>query len=394
MESLVDNSDIFASVYKARRVLVTGHTGFKGSWLCLWLLKLKANVAGFSLYLPSEPCHFEVLNLRERIMHYEGDIRNIYELENVFEDFCPQIVFHLAAQPIVWRSYEKPKLTFDTNVGGTVNVLECIKVSPSVQAAVIITSDKCYQNVEWEWGYRENDALGGDDPYSASKACAEIACRAYAKSYFMNEESPNIATARAGNIIGGGDWAQDRAVPDCIKALTQGKKPAIRHPEATRPWQHVLEPLSGYLWLGANLIEKPEDVASEAFNFGPDGKVNKSVRELADLFLEFWGQGGWENIPAEYERKESTLLKLCCDKALHRLGWHCVLSFKEAVRLTAEWYKNYYNNNNSYDFSCSQIDYYLKKAIEQDLPWSRNNIIENSDFLEEKIPYVWNLKHG
>lgn len=375
MENLVNDSDIFAGVYKGKRVLVIGHTGFKGSWLCLWLLKLGAKIAGFSLYLPSRPCNFEVINLKEKIKHYEGDIRNIEELKKVFEDFRPKIVFHLAAQSIVRRSYDEPKLTFDTNLGGTVNVLECIRRYPFVEAVVIITSDKCYQNVEWEWGYRENDRLGGDDPYSASKACAELSCRSYIKSYFNTENSPKVTTTRAGNVIGGGDWALYRTVPDCVKAWSRREKAIIRNPEATRPWQHVLEPLSGYLWLGANLIKNKKDIAGESFNFGPDTKVIKSVRELVNSFLKFWGEGDWEHLPDEHEKKESTLLNLCCDKTLYRLGWHSILSFQEAVELTAKWYKNYYIKNSSiYEFSCSQIDYYVKKGIEQNVPWMNRGI--------------------
>ena len=368
----------FGGFYRGKRVLVTGHTGFKGSWLCLWLLELGASVAGFSLYLPSHPCNFEAINLKKRIAHYKGDIRNVEELKKVFDEFKPQIVFHLAAQSIVRRSYDEPKLTFDTNLGGTVNILECIRTYPFVRAAIIITSDKCYRNVEWEWGYRENDILGGDDPYSASKACAEIACRAYIKSYFNKEDAPKIATTRAGNVIGGGDWAKDRIIPDCVRAWSKGGKAIIRKPEATRPWQHVLEPLSGYLWLGANLINNPDNIAGEAFNFGPDNKVIKSVRELVNLFLKFWGNGSWEHGPLEQEKRESTLLKLCCDKALHRLGWHSILSFDETVRLTAEWYKNYYNKKSDiYKFSCSQIDFYVKKAIEQKMPWAIGGLISD-----------------
>lgn len=370
MENMVDNPNIFAGVYNGKRVLITGHTGFKGSWLCLWLLKLGANVAGFSLYLPSEPCNFKVIGLQEKITHYERDICKIEGLKKAFEYFRPQIVFHLAAQSLVRKSYDEPKLTFDTNLGGTVNVLECIRDCSSVQAAVIITSDKCYRNVEQEWGYRENDRLGGDDPYSASKACAELALRAYIKSCFNKKSSPKIATTRAGNVIGGGDWAQDRIVPDCVRAWSGGEKAIIRSPNAIRPWQHVLEPLSGYLWLGANLINKSEDIAGEAFNFGPDSKVIKSVHELVNLFLKFWGKGNLKYAPVKHGKKESTLLKLCCDKALHRLGWHSILSFEETVRLTAEWYKNFYNKKvDIYDFSCSQIEHYVKKAIKKNVSW-------------------------
>ena len=228
MEKLVNNSDIFSGVYKEKRVLVTGHTGFKGSWLSLWLANLGADIAGFSLYLPSEPCNFEAIKLKERMRHYEGDVRNIEELERVIEDFKPEIVFHLAAQSLVRRSYDDPKLTFDTNLSGTVNMLECIRKHSFIRAAVIITSDKCYQNVEQEEGYHENDRLGGDDPYSASKACAEIASRAYIRSYFGSEDSAHVATTRAGNVIGGGDWAQDRIIPDCVRAWSRNEEPVIR----------------------------------------------------------------------------------------------------------------------------------------------------------------------
>ena len=371
MENMVNEHDVFGGVYKGRRVLVTGHTGFKGSWLCLWLLKLGAKVAGYSAYLPSDPCNFEVTELEGKIEHYSGDVRDPEGLKKAFDEFKPQVVFHLAAQAIVRKSYDEPKLTFDTNLGGTVNVLECIKNTSSVQAAVVITSDKCYRNVEWEWGYRENDALGGDDPYSASKACAEIAANSYMQCYFNSDEAPKVVTARAGNVIGGGDWAQDRIVPDCIRTWVGGQKVKSRSPEATRPWQHVLEPLSGYLWLGANLINNARNVGGEAYNFGPDSSVIKPVRELIDSLSSIWGKGEWEHVPEDGNKKESRLLKLCCDKAMHRIKWYPVLSFEEVVKLTAEWYKNYYDKVlDSYELSCSQIDYYVEKAFERGILWA------------------------
>lgn len=360
----------FNNIYKGMRVLVTGHTGFKGSWLSHWLLMLGAEVGGLSLYLPSQPCNFEVTGLKEKIRHYEGDIRNIEELHNVFEYFQPQIVFHLAAQAIVRKSYDEPKTTFDTNLGGTVNVLECIRKSGSVQAAVIITSDKCYRNFEWDRGYHENDILGGDDPYSASKACAELACTAYIRSYFNDKGSVKIATTRAGNVVGGGDWAADRIIPDCIRAWSKGEKAICRNPDATRPWQHVLEPLSGYLWLGASLLKHPEDTAGEAFNFGPDDKVIKSVRELVDLLAHYWGNAGWEHVGEKKAVKESKLLNLSCDKASNTLGWQPSLSFDEVVSLTADWYKCYYDGEKDiYDYTSSQIDLYMKKAAKLGAPW-------------------------
>jgi len=372
---MVNNPNIFGGVFRGKRVLVTGHTGFKGSWLCLWLSQLGADVAGFSLYLPSHPCNFEVLQMKDKIRHYEGDTRNFEMLKEVFESFHPEIVFHLAAQPIVRKSYSEPKLTFDTNVGGTVNVMECIKESSCIRAAVIITSDKCYRNVEWHWGYRENDRLGGEDPYSASKACAEIACEAYIKSYFAKNDSARIATTRAGNVIGGGDWAQDRIIPDCVRAWSNGEKVIIRNPHATRPWQHVLEPLSGYLWLAANLIQQRNNTVDNAFNFGPDSKVVEPVSKLVNLFSKYFGQGKWETPEATSEKTESSLLKLCCDKALHRLGWYSLLSFEDAVKITAQWYKNYYSNKiDIYKFSCSQINNYVQKAAQENMSWARNAI--------------------
>lgn len=275
----------FGDVYKNKRVFITGHTGFKGSWLSLWLLGLGAEVAGYSVDIPTKPSNFEALNLRKKIKHIKGDVRNLHSLKKAVDDFSPDIVFHLAAQALARRSYDMPQDTFHINLGGTVNLLECLRQSGSVKAAVIITSDKCYQNVEKRQGYREDDILGGGDPYSASKACAEIATKAYIRSFFNGENSVKIATARAGNVIGGGDWAEDRIIPDCVRALSKGETVMIRNPEATRPWQHVLEPLCGYLYLGQYLLEKPKNVSGEAFNFGPDEKIVKSVREVMELFL-------------------------------------------------------------------------------------------------------------
>ncbi len=359
---------MFKGVYRGKTVLVTGHTGFKGSWLSQWLISLGAKVIGYSAYLPSKPCNFEVSGIKGRLRHIEGDIRDIEKLKAVFLKHRPDMVFHLAAQSIVGRSYEEPKLTFDTNVGGTVNVLECIRHAPSVRAAVIITSDKCYRNVEWLWGYRENDTLGGNDPYSASKACAELAFHAYIKSFF-DGRGAHIATTRAGNVIGGGDWAQNRIIPDCVRAWSKGKEAVIRNPEATRPWQHVLEPLSGYLSLGSELY-KSERLHGEAFNFGPDALVNQPVRELIEIFLKYWGKAGWRH-KAEKKMKEAGLLKLSCDKALALLKWRPVLTFGESVRMTAEWYKAYYGKQaDMQEFSLRQIDFYTAEAKRQRQAWT------------------------
>ena len=361
----------FGGIYKGKRVLVTGHTGFKGSWLTAWLLELGANVIGFSLDIPTEPSNFEVLKLRERIVHTTGDIRDLQQLKKVFDKYSPEVVFHLAAQSITRLSYDIPQETFFTNLGGTVNVLECIRQSKSVKAAVIITSDKCYQNVEWVWGYRENDRLGGDDPYSASKACAEIATNAYIKSFFSKNDCPRVSTTRAGNVIGGGDWAPDRIVPDCVRAFSKGETLQIRNPEATRPWQHVLEPISGYLWLGANLLQGCEDVAGEAFNFGPSEDVSRTVQELVAEFAKTWKGGRWTIVKSSSKKKESTLLRLNCDKALSYLQWRAVLSFEETVKMTAEWYNSFYKGNrNMYEVTIHQIQEYIRLARRCGVKWA------------------------
>ena len=344
--------------YKNKRIIVTGNTGFKGSWLTLWLKYMGAEVIGFSIDIPSKPCNFSVLNIQDIISHHWGDIRSFEGLDAVCKSFQPEIIFHLAAQPIVRRSYEEPKLTFDTNVGGTLNVLECVRQNSSVKAAVIITSDKCYKNNEWLWGYREPDALGGDDPYSASKGCAELVINSYCRSFF-NDAGINVASTRAGNVIGGGDWAQDRIVPDCIRAWSEKQEVVIRNPQATRPWQHVLEPLGGYLLLGM-LLGQNRVKPGEAFNFGPIPDVIQSVGVLIESLGRSWGDDApYKVIPDESNKKESTLLKLCCDKALSLLGWTAILSFEETISFTASWYKKFYENKEDmYLFSIEQIKTY------------------------------------
>lgn len=362
---------MFDNVYHGRKVLITGHTGFKGSWLAHWLLELGAEVAGYSLYLPSSPCNFEVLGLEKRLKHYIGDIRNSDSVLDVFNDFKPEIVFHLAAQAIVRTSYDDPKTTFDTNVGGTVNLLDAVRKTSSVRTAVFITSDKCYENVEWEFGYRENDRLGGKDPYSASKACAEVAISSYARS-FLNGENKKVASARAGNVIGGGDWAKDRIVPDCARAWSIGEAPVIRSPAATRPWQHVLEPLSGYLWLGAGLENGRDGLAGEAFNFGPRAEVNQSVARLIEEMRQTWPAAGSKPDPAGSGVKvEAGLLKLCCDKALHRLGWKAVLGFEETVEMTAQWYKTYHEGADDIkQLTNIQLSNYASLGRDRGAPWA------------------------
>lgn len=370
MESLVSRKNLFSGVYQGKRVLITGHSGFKGSWLAVWLKDLGAQVIGYSAYLPSKPCNFTVCNLERQLTDIQGDVRNYQSLEKVFSEYKPEIVFHLAAQSIVRTSYDDPKRTFDTNLGGTVNVLECIRKSPCVKTAVIITSDKCYRNFEWDRGYREDDKLGGADPYSASKGCAEFAFYAYNASYFNDQSKPKVVTTRAGNVIGGGDWACDRIIPDCVRAISLGEELVVRNPQATRPWQFVLEPLSGYLWLGAYLLKNPDSVAGESFNFGPEESQVQSVEEVVDSFFKYYDSGKWRIIENQSEKKESKLLKLSCQKALKIINWRPVLRFNETIKFTADWYKEYLNNNKDmYDFSIGQINSYIKEALAANAAW-------------------------
>jgi len=301
--------------------------------------------------------------------HYGGDVREFDQLKRVFDSFKPEIVFHLAAQPIVRKSFDDPKLTFDTNVGGTINVLECIKLSNCVKVAVLITSDKCYKNVEWLWGYRENDQLGGDDPYSASKGCAEIAINSYSRSFFK-ETSIKVASTRAGNVIGGGDWAENRIIPDCVRAWSERREVIIRYPNATRPWQHVLEPVGGYLWLGALLGNNTVE-SGEPFNFGPKADVIQPVSALISTFQNYWSSAKWTREYDASNKKESSLLKLCFDKALSLLNWQAILSFDETIELTAVWYKRFYDDSrkNMLEFTINQIEAYCDLAKQRKSPW-------------------------
>ena len=323
-------------IYKNKNVVVTGHTGFKGSWLVAWLKQMGASVTGIALDPPSIPSHYDASKLAEGIQDHRIDIRNVDAIERVILEAKPDFLFHLAAQPIVGASYDDPIETWSTNVMGTINVLEALRKIQNNCSAVIITSDKCYDNVEWEWGYRENDALGGPDPYSASKGAAELAIRSYVKSYFSGENNPvRIASARAGNVIGGGDWAENRIVPDCVQSWSKNEIVELRNPHSTRPWQHVLEPLGGYLQLGA-LLSQNHRLHGEAFNFGPQAQENHSVLELVKQMSRSWSEVRWaECEPQPSQFYESGLLKLNCDKALHFLNWHAVLDFEETVGLTA-----------------------------------------------------------
>jgi CDP-glucose 4,6-dehydratase len=365
---------MFNNIYKGKKVLVTGHTGFKGSWLTCWLLKMGAEVAGYSIGIPTHPSHFEELELEQKIQHKLGDIRDYDTFKTFCDDFKPEFIFHLAAQPLVRESYETPKETFEVNMLGTLNVLEAIRLADYVKVGVIITSDKCYDNVEWVHGYRENDRLGGADPYSGSKGAAELIASSYMRSFFT-KSYPHIATTRAGNVIGGGDWAKDRIIPDIVKNWSGNKSVTVRNPNSTRPWQHVMEPLSGYLALGAALYEENSKVANEAFNFGPESKVNKTVRELLEQMIKEWKDApGWtdESGTVKTTQHEYNLLKLSCDKANIILNWYPALSFEETINLTAEWYKIFYaKTENVYSLTERQIEFYSQRAAALGITWAQ-----------------------
>tara|TARA_B100001113_G_scaffold149387_1_gene122528 strand:- start:752 stop:1834 length:1083 start_codon:yes stop_codon:yes gene_type:complete len=355
-------SDNKMEIFKNKKVIVTGHTGFKGSWLTAWLKILGADVIGISLDPPTPVSHYDSANIADGIEDYRTDIRNLDSLVKIFADAKPDYVFHLAAQPIVAKSYNDPIETWTTNVLGTINILEALKNLSNQCTAVIITSDKCYDNVEWEWGYRENDALGGPDPYSASKGAAEIAIKSYVKSYFNNpKKGIRVASARAGNVIGGGDWADNRIVPDSVKAWSNDQPLELRNPHSTRPWQHVLEPLGGYLVLASKLSSNDE-LHGEAFNFGPPSQQNYSVLSLVEEMSKHWEKVNWE-VPKKSNDSfyESGLLKLNCDKALHLLDWKAVLKFEDTVKLTAEWYRSFYEDEkNISETTDKQINIYQK----------------------------------
>lgn len=327
----------FARAYAGKRVLVTGHTGFKGSWLCEWLLALGADITGFALAPPTEPALFEQLGLARQIKDLRGDIRDLAAVRQAVAAARPDFVFHLAAQPLVRLSYAQPVETYATNVMGTVNLLEAVRLVGAACAVVVVTTDKCYENTGRKHDYREEDPLGGHDPYSSSKGATELVVSAYRRSYFSAPDSPvRLASARAGNVIGGGDWAADRIVPDCIRSLQRGQAVPVRNPHATRPWQHVLEPLSGYLWLAARL--RSAAALAGAFNFGPTPEASRPVATLVDEVLKHW-PGRWEDRSEPGAVHEAALLGLAIDKAERLLGWKPVWDFTATVARTVEWYR-------------------------------------------------------
>ena len=365
---------LFDGAYQGKRVLVTGHTGFKGAWLSQWLLDQGAIVAGYAIDIPTQPALFEVLGLEKKLTHVQGDIRDASALRKCFDDFTPEIVFHLAAQPLVRASYDNPVETFDVNVIGTLRVLECVRHCSSVRAAVMVTTDKCYENREWEYGYREVDRLGGKDPYSASKGAAELAISSYFRSFLSQPNSPWIASVRAGNVIGGGDWAVDRIVPDAARAWAAKLPLVIRSPDSTRPWQHVLEPLSGYLCLGARLLAHGENVNGEAFNFGPQKESNQTVAHLLDELRKSWPEGMVQVDTSQIaNKKEAGLLMLNTERASARLGWHAVLTFAETAKMTMDWYKQFYTRDTEsvVQLTTRQMHEYAQKAADQGTSWAK-----------------------
>jgi CDP-glucose 4,6-dehydratase len=361
---------MFDHIYQNKKVLITGHTGFKGSWLALWLSQLGAQLTGYSLQPPTDPNHFQLLDLP--INSVMGDVRDADKLKQVFQEHKPEIVFHLAAQAIVRQSYREPVETFTSNVLGTVNLLEAARACDSVRAIVIVTSDKCYENKEWFWGYREIDPLGGYDPYSASKGCAEIVTGCWRNSYFNPKHYGNthqklLASARAGNVIGGGDWAVDRLIPDIMRAVIQNQKVKIRNPQATRPWQHVLEPLSGYLLLGQKLLEGRKEVA-DAWNFGPSEEENVSVGEIVYQVKSIWPKIDYEIQQNPDQPHEASLLRLDCSKARTKLKWLPVWAGKQTIEKTAQWYRDYYETNRIQ--SLENIKHYVADAQKNHIAWA------------------------
>ena len=365
---------MFNNIYKDKKVLITGHTGFKGTWLTTWLLKLGANVVGISKDIPTTPSMFEELKIRGKIKHYQEDIRDLSKVSVVITNEKPDFLFHLAAQAIVSTSYISPIETITSNVIGTANILEALKESNHKCSAIIITSDKAYDNVEQVWGYKEDDKMGGRDIYSGSKGAAELVIKSYFHSFFTKEGcNVKLAIGRAGNVIGGGDWAKDRIVVDCMEAWSQNKIVEIRSPEATRPWQHVLEPLSGYLNLGVELFLN-DSLNGEAFNFGPRAEQNHTVKQLLEDLSKYWHFQNvddaftiTDNIPFH----EAGLLKLNCDKALFCFKWQANMEYKDTIRFTSAWYYEFYNSDkNIFYKTFEQISEYEGMAKEKGLNWT------------------------
>lgn len=347
--------------WQGKRVLLTGHTGFKGSWLSLWLQSMGAQVTGYALAPPTNPSLFEIAEVAQGMTSVIGDIRDLAKLQAVFAEHQPEIVIHMAAQPLVRYSYQNPVETYSTNVMGTVHLLDAVRNTPGVKAVVNITTDKCYENREWVWGYRENEPMGGFDPYSNSKGCAELVSAAYRSSFFNadNYAQHGVATAtvRAGNVIGGGDWAQDRLIPDILSAFEQGRKVDIRNPHAIRPWQHVMEPLRGYLTLAEQLFEHGPSFG-EGWNFGPNDEDAKSVGWIVEQMAALWGADAQWQVDAGEHPYEAHYLKLDISKARSRLDWHPALRLKDALALIIDWSKQRAAEANMRQLTLAQLQAY------------------------------------
>ena len=355
--------ELFDNIYKDRKVLITGHTGFKGSWLCLLLNQLGADVYGYALEPPTQPSLFEEAKIEELITSYIGDIRDFDYLQKVLHDVNPEIVFHMAAQPLVRDSYKIPVETYSINVMGTVHLLEACRNTPSVKAIVNVTTDKCYENKEWNWGYRENEPMGGYDPYSNSKGCSELVTLSYRNSFFnhkdYNTHGVALASARAGNVIGGGDWANDRLIPDFIRSISNGEKLKIRSPYGIRPWQHVLEPLNGYLTLASKLFTEGVNYA-QGWNFGPDDNDAQNVEWITKSICDLWGEGASYEIDSNPQPHEANYLKLDCSKAKAELGWFPKWNIYQTLNSIVKWNKAYQRGENMRDITVNQInEYYL-----------------------------------
>jgi len=355
----------FNGFFRGKKVLITGHTGFKGSWLALWLIELGADVTGFSLDPPTEPNLFKESGLKKQIKDVRGDIRDLVALKKAFSESQPEIVFHLAAQPIVRTSYDDPITTYTSNAIGTLNVLEAVRRTPSVAAAIMITTDKVYRNEETFYGFREFDPLGGHDPYSASKACAEIIIESHRKSFFAGKR---VASVRAGNVISGGDWAKDRIIPDLVRAFAEGKSLEMRNPSAMRPWQHVLEPLSGYLWLAAQMVTGKAEAG--AWNFGPAEEDAIPVERIVKKAIDAWGGGSYSVAKDAAAVHEAAFLKLDCSKAHALLHWHSIYGVDDAVSKTIGWYKAHLNGMNVWALTLKQIADYTAYARAKGLAWA------------------------
>lgn len=348
----------FLENYRKKRVLITGHTGFKGSWLAFILNYLGADIVGYALEPDLKKSNFRLLGLENKITHIVGDVRSYKDLERVVKNFQPEIVFHLAAQAIVRSSYEDPVGNYETNIMGSVNLLDVIRNCNSVRSLVFITSDKCYENLEWPWGYRENDRLGGYDPYSSSKACAELIFSSYYKSFLQNR-TIGAASVRAGNVIGGGDWSQNRIIPDCIRSIQDGKPITIRSPNATRPWQHVLDPLSGYLMLGEKLYTSQKKFCG-SWNFGPSTSELRTVKDMVSIFFKSYGEGSFITEVKGDDLHEAGLLQLNCDKARMFLNWAPRWDVLKTVQKTSEWYRFIASGGQAEEITMRQVKEYFE----------------------------------